>query len=74
MTGPPAVLVDRESATQGRPGEITDNLVLGLDRDHSDLVKFGYKSDDYEVILGYLRDLLHGAQQMIDQRFANGLG
>ncbi|KEY71758.1 hypothetical protein S7711_02982 [Stachybotrys chartarum IBT 7711] len=52
MTGPPAVLVDPESATHGRSWETSSRFILGLSRNHSDLVKFSRSCDDYELVLG----------------------
>lgn len=70
MTGPPAVLVDPESATNGRAWETSSPFVLGLDRNHSDLVKFNPSCDDYELVLGSLRDVLSDGERIISSRFS----
>ncbi|KAL1390072.1 hypothetical protein HDK64DRAFT_298827 [Phyllosticta capitalensis] len=60
MTGPPTVLVERNSATHGRPWETGDNsFVIPVDRSHSDMAKFKSASDDlYGDIVSWLEDIL----------------
>ncbi|KAK8226901.1 hypothetical protein HDK77DRAFT_487248 [Phyllosticta capitalensis] len=60
MTGPPTVLVERTSATHGRPWETGDNsFVIPVDRSHSDMAKFKSASDDlYGDIVSWLEDIL----------------
>ncbi|KAG9253647.1 uncharacterized protein F5Z01DRAFT_657852 [Emericellopsis atlantica] len=60
MAGTPAMLVDRDSATHGRPLDAESRFVLGLNRNHSDLVKFERNCDDYELVLGFLKEMLTG--------------
>ncbi|KAH7308576.1 hypothetical protein B0I35DRAFT_442232 [Stachybotrys elegans] len=73
MSGPPTVLVDRESATHGRSWETSGRFVLGLNRNHSDLVKFSRSSDDYELVLGYLRDMLLTGENVVAARSQENL-
>ncbi|KAB5522810.1 hypothetical protein GE09DRAFT_1293597 [Coniochaeta sp. 2T2.1] len=58
MKGPPVVLVNKESATHGRPWERSPRFVIPIDRSHSDIVKFERFSNDYEAVLTYIRELL----------------
>ncbi|KAI6786016.1 uncharacterized protein J7T54_006355 [Emericellopsis cladophorae] len=60
MAGTPAMLVDRDSATHGRPLDSESRFVLGLNRNHSDLVKFERNCDDYELVLAFLKEILTG--------------
>ncbi|KAB5522022.1 hypothetical protein GE09DRAFT_1293739 [Coniochaeta sp. 2T2.1] len=58
MKGPPAVLVNKGSATHGRPWERSPRFVIPIDRSHSDIVKFERFSNDYEAVLTCIRELL----------------
>lgn len=49
MSGPLAKLVDRSSATHGRPWERDERFVQPIDRDHSGLVKFRSRNDPVYV-------------------------
>jgi ankyrin repeat protein len=51
MSGEHAVLVDRWSATSGRPW----NKTLPIDRNHSDMVKFRRMDNVYNTVRGYLK-------------------
>ena len=68
MAGKPTVLVDRESAAHSRSWETSGRFVLGLNRDHSDLVKFSRSCDDYELVLGHLRDMLSNGEKIVAER------
>ncbi|KAF2138220.1 uncharacterized protein K452DRAFT_90057 [Aplosporella prunicola CBS 121167] len=46
MGGEPAKLVDRNSATHGRPFDSNEHYVQPIDRNHSELVKFQSNVDD----------------------------
>jgi hypothetical protein len=61
MNGEPKVLVSRASATHCRAWEDDYDHVCPLDRDHSDLVKFGPNDRDYALVLGLLRGLVSRA-------------
>lgn len=52
MSGEHAVLVDRHSATSGRPG----NETLGIDRNHCDMVKSRRIDNVYNIVRGHLQD------------------
>ncbi|KAL8884110.1 MAG: hypothetical protein Q9215_007769, partial [Flavoplaca cf. flavocitrina] len=69
MTGPPAILVDASSATHGRPGEDQVHHIQPLNRNHSELVKFGRKDVGYDVVLGFLREFAESASDIIQTRF-----
>ncbi|KAF9641127.1 hypothetical protein BFW01_g486 [Lasiodiplodia theobromae] len=45
MAGPPRKLVDRSSATHGRPWNREEQFVKAINRNHSDLVKFEASTD-----------------------------
>lgn len=51
MTGPPALLVSKHSAT------LSCNVSLPINRNHSEIVKFPYQHNDYFVVLNRLRKL-----------------
>jgi hypothetical protein len=61
MSGPLRMLVDIYSATQGRPWENGEGFIEAINRNHSDLVKFGRNDEDYERVLAYLRRIVHRA-------------
>ena len=66
MTGPPAVLVDPFSATQGS----TVGFRLPMNRTHSELVKFTAHDEDYERVLANLKTCVDRAEEVIPLRFA----
>ncbi|KAF1997265.1 hypothetical protein P154DRAFT_524915 [Amniculicola lignicola CBS 123094] len=70
MTGPPAILVDRYSSFQGRPWEQDANQ-LGLNRNHSDLVKFHRYDEEYEWICSRLQNFVTRAAEVIAKRFSS---
>ncbi|KAF1953686.1 hypothetical protein CC80DRAFT_537276 [Byssothecium circinans] len=69
MDGPLAVLVDVNSATQGRSWENTVRFIEAINRDHSNLVKFHRNDEDYERVLGHLRRFAQQATVVIPKRF-----
>ncbi|KAI1321681.1 hypothetical protein F5Y16DRAFT_416784 [Xylariaceae sp. FL0255] len=54
--GPPVVLVSRDSATLGQtePNDFT----FPIKANHSDMVKFGRESPDYEIVVSKLRKIM----------------
>lgn len=64
MSGPRVTLVDRFSATHGRPWETDKGFVEPIDRDHSELVKFRHRNDPVYVnhVLPRLRSCLDDHQ------------
>jgi hypothetical protein len=68
MTGPPAILVDKHSSMQGGQWEHEINQI-GLNRNHSDLVKFHRYDEEYELICSRLRLFITHAAGVIAQRF-----
>jgi hypothetical protein len=73
MDGPPVVLVNESSATHGRPGEDLAHHVQGINRTHSDLIKFGRQDQEYYVVLGFLLDFADSAEEVVRRRFRDGL-
>jgi hypothetical protein len=69
MNGDPMVLVDKDSATHGRPWEMDSRFIIAIDRNHSDLVKFERYSDDYERVLACIRLLLENSVDIVSRRF-----
>jgi hypothetical protein len=69
MTGPSAILVDKDSAMQGRKWEKEGRLV-GLNKDHSSLVKFQRYEEEYEWIKSYLKDVADTASIIVRKRFS----
>ena len=61
MDGEPKVLVSKASATHCRPWEDTYDHVCPLERDHSDLVKFGPNDKDYDTVLTLLQGMVQRA-------------
>lgn len=70
MTGDPAILVTKESATHSRFWEMEPRFIVAVNRPHSDLVKFERYSADYEHVLTCMRGLLHNATDIVSRRFA----
>jgi hypothetical protein len=69
MDGKPTVLVDITSATHSRPWELSNRFVLGMNRNHSDMVKFSRYDEDYERVRGYLQALVAQAEEVVQKRF-----
>ncbi len=69
MTGPPVVLVDETSATQARPFEDQAHNIQGINRTHSDLVKFGGRDEAYDIVLSYLEEFAENAVDVVKARF-----
>lgn len=61
MTGPPAVLVTKFSATHGRSWENGPEHICAIARTHSDMVKFRPHDHDYNSACGVLRGLVRRA-------------
>ncbi|CAH0027341.1 unnamed protein product [Clonostachys rhizophaga] len=65
ITGKPVVLVDKASATHGRPWEMNNQFIIPIQRTHSDLVKFDSKySHDYEKVRGCFNEILGPGKSM----------
>lgn len=58
MSGPPALFVNKQSATAPRHGEENTDLSLPIDETHSDLVKFPHRSQHYYRIVQVMKDAL----------------
>lgn len=70
MTGDPAMQVNLASATYGRPwGEREAHHMQGLNKSHSELVKFYDRDLTYYIVLDILRDFTLGAKRAIPTRF-----
>lgn len=74
MQGQHAVLVDRSSATHGRPWENKDHHIHAIERDHSNLVKFCYRDEVYDGIREHLRGFAMNAVKVIKLRLKNQFG
>ncbi|KAL6826497.1 hypothetical protein V8C40DRAFT_244386 [Trichoderma camerunense] len=61
MTGEPAVLVSKASATHCRPWENTAEHICAINRTHSEMVKFGQEDPEYDRVLGRIRSLVQRA-------------
>ncbi|KAI9778529.1 MAG: hypothetical protein M1839_008060 [Geoglossum umbratile] len=64
MTGKRAVLVDSFSATHSRPWESEAHHIQGINRTHSDIVKFSPQDKYYYIVLQHLRELVASATIM----------
>ncbi|GME48380.1 protein serac1 [Neofusicoccum parvum] len=70
MTGEPAVLVDRDSATYGREWELGDRYVYPVNQTHSNMVKFnGFDDDTYRVVVYHLKSFKENADRIVGGRF-----
>ena len=69
MSGPPAVLVNASSATHSRPGEDQAHDIHAVNRSHSEMVKFGRRDVDYNIVLGFLEEFAISAPKIIEARF-----
>ena len=68
MAGPSKVLVPRFSATRPRLWE-SETYDEGLDRTHSDLVKFSVNDVDYERVLHRLGEVTSKATAIVTSRY-----
>lgn len=68
MKGARAMLVDRASAINGRHWEQDRNYVIGLPKDHSNLVKFYERDNCYDRVRQYLERLTSEAEAAIQLR------
>jgi hypothetical protein len=64
MNGPFACLVGSASATHARQWENQPHHVQGINRNHSELVKFKPNDDVYDRVLGTLEDFAEEATKM----------
>ena len=69
MDGPPAVLVDRHSATHSREWESDGQFIQPVNRNHSELVKFSNHDDEYQTVLRHLSTFRKNACSVIRNRF-----
>lgn len=74
MQGHYAVLVDRSSATHGRPWENEEHHIHAIERDHSNLVKFCYRDEVYDGIREHLQGFAMDAVKVNKLRLANQFG
>ncbi|KAL7910421.1 ankyrin repeat-containing domain protein [Trichoderma velutinum] len=65
MSGEPAVLVSKASATHCRPWENGPEHICAINRTHSELVKFTQDDPEYDRVLGRIKSL---AQRAITAR------
>ncbi|KAI9893550.1 MAG: hypothetical protein M1814_006346 [Vezdaea aestivalis] len=65
MKGPLATFLDARSAIHGRPWEDAPHNIQGMNRTHTDLVKFSYRDSDYDLILNTLIDFKSEARKNI---------
>ena len=68
MNGFRALLVDKASASNGRHWEQDRNFVIGLPKDHSNLVKFSERDACYDRFCQYLERLVNKAGAVIQSR------
>ncbi|KAK1244211.1 hypothetical protein MKX08_002349 [Trichoderma sp. CBMAI-0020] len=70
MTGAPAILVSKSSATHCRPWENGQQHICAMDRTHSEMVKFSSEDSEYEKVLGRLQSLVREARKVQEAREA----
>ncbi|KAL7795561.1 ankyrin repeat-containing domain protein [Trichoderma afarasin] len=61
MSGEPAVLVSKASATHCRLWEDGPEHICAINRSHSEMVKFSQEDSEYEKVLGRIRSLTQRA-------------
>lgn len=61
MTGPPAVLVTKSSATHCRPWETGAEFICPILRNHSEVVKFNSQDSEYDKVIERLNKLAERA-------------
>jgi hypothetical protein len=72
-TGPKVLLVNSDSACCGRSWESTSEYKIGLNSNHSDMVKFEeYDSNDYDHVLRVFDEFVKDADIVIKKRFQSG--
>ena len=62
------MLVDKASAISGRSWEQDRQFVMGLPKDHSNLVKFSERDDCYDRVCQYLKRLTKNADTIVQSR------
>lgn len=68
MRGDTARLVNSSLATQSRPWENEAHHNQAINRNHSDLVKYAFKDQEYLVVLEHLRRSCGSAEYVIRSR------
>ncbi|UKZ56936.1 hypothetical protein TrVGV298_010783 [Trichoderma virens] len=61
MSGKPAALVSKASATHCRPWEDGPEHICAINRTHSEMVKFSVEDPEYDKVLGRIRSLAQHA-------------
>ncbi|KAL7948676.1 nacht and ankyrin domain-containing protein [Trichoderma barbatum] len=61
MTGAPAILVSKSSATHCRPWEGGTEHTCAINRTHSDMVKFAEEDSEYDMVLVQIKKLVQQA-------------
>lgn len=61
MKGEAAVLVTKQSATNGRYWENGTENICAIDRTHSEMVRFRLQDDEYDKVRGRVRRLAQRA-------------
>ncbi|PTB52198.1 hypothetical protein M431DRAFT_522241 [Trichoderma harzianum CBS 226.95] len=61
MSGEPAVVVSKASATHCRPWEDRPEYICAINRTHSEMVKFSEEDFEYEKVLGRIKSLTQRA-------------
>ncbi|RDW65591.1 hypothetical protein BP5796_10283 [Coleophoma crateriformis] len=68
MKGEKKVLVDRDSATHGRPHENQPHHAQPINRNHSDMVKYHQNDQYYKLTLKILQDFVEGSSNFLMSR------
>lgn len=58
MSGEPAVLVSKASATYCRPWEKGTEYICAINRTHSEMIKFAEGDPEYDMVLGRIKSLV----------------
>lgn len=61
MKGPPAVLVTKESATHWHQEKHSSEHICAINRNHSEMVKFGPEDPEYDKALSRIMGLIRYA-------------
>ncbi|KAL6697259.1 nacht and ankyrin domain-containing protein [Trichoderma pleuroticola] len=61
MSGEPAVLVSKASATHCRHGENGPENICAINRTHSEMIKFSQEDPEYDQVLGRIKSLARRA-------------
>lgn len=62
-------MVNEASATHSRPGENEAHDIQAINSTHSEMVKFGVRDPNYNLVVGFLQQFAASAPKTVKARF-----